>query len=297
MFVLNLEFLINMRIVYFIFIFQIFLLRLHAQNDSVFSNSVNVTTFIVDFNSYQLEGGNISSYECPDCSIDTFPLKFKYFSPDYGGVNVSLVPSNDTIFRATIINQGLGHISFPNSWNLNSLFENSLGSIEKPSDVKHYYYYSDEIVSQDPDFILMADSAWNSIKATQIANLYGENSYKAGIYLYNPVSGFTDNFYSKWVIFLYNNLNPTSTSNLNRFSNLELFPNPAKERITLNLSEKAKLNSKLEIFNNYGQLVYTENNLTKMQSINVSDFISGFFIVKIYNRNGAIISINKFFKI
>jgi len=83
--------------------------------------------------------------------------------------------------------------------------------------------------------------------------------------------------------------NITSSKTINRENaNINIYPNPAKDFVFIELPNKILKNSKIEIFNSIGNLVYKNEYLQSKMRINLSDFNSGIYFLKYYNTNKQI---------
>jgi hypothetical protein len=84
------------------------------------------------------------------------------------------------------------------------------------------------------------------------------------------------------------------TENNSEILNIDLFPNPASDNIIVNYGKILK-NSTLEIYNVTGQLIKNEEiDQTSTQSINISEFPKGLYILKI--SDGKNIGVKRFVK-
>lgn len=83
----------------------------------------------------------------------------------------------------------------------------------------------------------------------------------------------------------------TGISDINSEASIALFPNPAKESVTINFNTDEKINS-LEIFTSSGALIYSrefsENNSQKQFEIDLKQFSSGAYILRANSENGVI---------
>ncbi|MDD3998827.1 MAG: T9SS type A sorting domain-containing protein, partial [Candidatus Shapirobacteria bacterium] len=73
---------------------------------------------------------------------------------------------------------------------------------------------------------------------------------------------------------------------------IKLYPNPATDKITI---ESNYVNNKIEIYNNLGQNVCSCYSTDLTSEINVSEYPTGIYFVKVSNQNGKVTSI-KFIK-
>lgn len=64
-----------------------------------------------------------------------------------------------------------------------------------------------------------------------------------------------------------------------------VFPNPTKDNITINIQEDLADNAKVEIVNTLGQQVYSSSILMGNNEISVANFQSGLYFVKVINGN------------
>ena len=73
---------------------------------------------------------------------------------------------------------------------------------------------------------------------------------------------------------------------------IKLYPNPATDKITI---ESNSTNNKIEIYNNLGQNVYSCYSTELTSEINVSEYPTGIYFVKLSDQNGKMIT-TKFIK-
>lgn len=83
------------------------------------------------------------------------------------------------------------------------------------------------------------------------------------------------------------------TPNFDFEANFALYPNPAKNQITLSAKNEIELNS-VEIYNTLGQLILVVANAENSSTIDVSALLSGTYFVKINTNKG--VSSSKFIK-
>jgi len=81
------------------------------------ANSANFAFLVLDYNTYNFEGGYFTKYNYqPGFDADSIPFKIIYNNPvDSGNITFEYSATNDTIFSAVIWWAGLGHIIFPNT--------------------------------------------------------------------------------------------------------------------------------------------------------------------------------------
>ena len=75
-------------------------------------------------------------------------------------------------------------------------------------------------------------------------------------------------------------------------NSIKLYPNPATDKITI---ESNSADNKIEIYNNLGQNVYSCYSAELTSEINVSEYPTGIYFVKLSNQNGKVVS-TKFIK-
>jgi hypothetical protein len=276
----------------FLFIGVLITINSYCQNDAIIKKGyVNIATLIVDYDTYNFEGGDISYYSCSDCPIDSIPFTIDYDSPgDFGGVTFKLSELQDTVFSATIIWMGTGQIYYPNEFSMQGSFLDTNKVTNKPNDLR--YIDTDGNAITDAYLLNKADSAWNAIDSLKITELFAENRFKSAIYLYPPSVGAFDPNVAKWIIFLYQ-YDQSNAINSNGFNNthIQIFSNP------VNGVEKINLNLKItnyRIFNSSGQLVDKGEFLSNVHQIDVTILNSGLYFLHLSDENNEIISTEKF---
>ncbi|MFK8005131.1 MAG: T9SS type A sorting domain-containing protein [Saprospiraceae bacterium] len=79
---------------------------------------------------------------------------------------------------------------------------------------------------------------------------------------------------------------PTNTNNPELAQKIDLFPNPATDKVTLRFSD---LNAEhLEVFNNFGQTLLARNINNSQIELNTKDWNSGVYFVKIKTAEGVV---------
>lgn len=265
-----------------------------SQSDTILKESfVNIATLIVDFDSYEFEGGDMSYYSCASCPIDSIPFTIDYDSPgDFGGVTFKLSSQQDTVFHATIIWMGTGQIYYPDEFNLQAPFINSNTVINRPDDLR--YIYTDGNVITDPGLLNKADSAWSSIESLEITKLFAEQEYKSAIYLYPPTVGMFDATEAKWVIFLYNNgKSNTITNNYIEKTQVQIFPNPTNRGGKINLNLTNTNITTYRICNSLGQLLDWGEVLSNGQQLDMTFVNSGLYFLLLTDENNKMIATEK----
>jgi len=239
----------------FLFIGVLVSLNSYCQNNTIIKDGyVSIATLIVDYDTYNFEGGDISYYLCQNCPIDSIPFTIDYDTPlDFGQVTFKLSSLQDTIFNATIIWMGFGQIYYPSQFNIQSPFIDTNLITNKPYDLRYIDTEGDEIV--ESYFLDKADSAWNAIDSLKISKLFAENGFKAAIYLYPPMVGTFNPNIAKWIIFLYHYEQENSINNHNKQETyIQIFPNPTNKNKKINLNLSNTQISYYKIFNSLGLL-------------------------------------------
>jgi len=102
-----------------------------------------------------------------------------------------------------------------------------------------------------------------------------------GTFLYGMTSGGGTN--GRGVMFKYA-LGAVGIDELSMDNNeLSIYPNPASDNVTISLNA-AMQNAQVEIYNVFGQKVYSAVLVTKQETINTNQFSSGIYFVKVSNR-------------
>lgn len=168
-------------------------------------NSMNLAILIVDFNTYQFEGGTINYNDlCDSCDTDSLPFSIDFIYPcDFGSIAFKYTHTGDTLFFATTVWHGMGQIIYPDTFLSPNSFRISQNSIIDPSSIEYFFYDPITLFLADSTLKVKADSAWNSVKHLDITMEFSNNQYRVGIYLYPPSVGLFIPDLAKWIIFLY----------------------------------------------------------------------------------------------
>lgn len=168
----------------------------------IFSDSMNLTILIVDYQTYDLEGGNLLHYNlCIDSDSSSLPFLIEFDSPgDSGGIVFKYSQTNDTLFAASIWWMGLGEIIYPRYFLSPDSFRNINKSIQKPETSEYFDYW---LFLSQATLEAKTDSVWKSIKFLDIVNDYGIKMFRVGFYLYTPSVGLFNPDPAKWIVFLY----------------------------------------------------------------------------------------------
>jgi len=76
---------------------------------------------------------------------------------------------------------------------------------------------------------------------------------------------------------------------------ISIFPNPASSSVYINLSEEKSI-SKISIYNIIGKKVKEIYNINKQNTINVSGFNNGLYIIKLFGKNEELFHTQSFVK-
>lgn len=265
--------------------------QIHSLNDIILkSDSLNFVTLVVDYDTFEFEGGNISYYEpCNNCTEDSIPFEVLVNYPgDFGDITFSIQNTLETAFFATIIWMGTGEIYHPESFSATYPFNNIGNKVEKPDNIEYYDKYGTKVYN-DSSFINSADSAWYKIDSLEITKLFSENNYKAAIFLYPPSVGIFSPEAAKWIIFFYlEDFNAAIQPIFANNDRLRIYPNPCKDFLTIDkLPKKSKFYS-LEIMDLSGRtMINKQIESIQKESIDIKRFNSGVYLLRIYNNNST----------
>lgn len=271
----------------------------YSQNDSIIkSGYVNMATLIVDYDTYNFEGGNISYYSCSDCAADSIPFTIDYRAPgDFGGITFKLSSLSDTVFDATIFWMGEGQIYYPTEFSMQAPFTNGSSAINKPDDLRYIHKDGgamDSSSTNDSYYMNRADLAWNKIDQLSITNQFAEKDFKSAIYLYPPREGWFDPAVAKWIIFLYHNdqVNAINT-NKKESAQLVVTPNPANGKIRIDLNPANQYKTNYSILNLSGQLIAKGGFWGSTHQLDVSTLKSGLYLLHLSDINNKTMATRK----
>jgi hypothetical protein len=231
-----------------------------SQNDTLIKPGyANVAILMVDYDTYSFEGGNLSHYTCPSCSNNSLPffISLNGHSSDDFEVTFTLNSHFDTIFNSSTVWMGLGVLKYPTIFSSDYPFRKTNIQIPKPENMKYFDFYGTE--TNEPEFIIQADSAWKIIDSLEIVSLFSDNGFKTCILLYAPTIGIFDPKVAKWMIFLYGQERSNSKEEDFIIENMRLYPNPANDYALFKYTLPAGTTSvQLQIRDLYGRLVKEE---------------------------------------
>ncbi len=271
----------------------------YCQDDSIIKNGyVNMATLIVDYDTYNFEGGNISYYSCADCVVDSIPFTIDYReSGDFGGITFKLSTFPYAVFDATIIYMGEGQIYYPDEFSMQETFTNGSSVINKPNELRYLHWDGsamDSSSANDLYYMERADLAWNKIDQLAITSIFAEKGFKSAIYLYPPTVGLFDPAKAKWVIFLYHN-DQVNTINRNKSNSVQLLvtPNPTKGEVRIHLNSTNQCKTNYTIFNQSGQLETKGEFWGSTHQLDVSTLKSGLYLLYLSDINNKTMATKK----
>lgn len=232
----------------------LFHLQSNAQGDTIiFPGFVNLSTIILGFETFEYEGGDLSYYDCVDCSNNSLPFNVIFNSPgDFGDITFSLNPTSDTIFSGTLVWDGQGEITYPEDYMIDFPF-NGVNDISPLPDSIVFYDQNGEITT-DNFLTQHEETIWNVIDTLAITNFYSVYNFKVGIHFYAPSWGPLNYSVAKWVVFFYYyHDSPNFLEDPGDDSDIVLFPNPTPS--LLNLKADFSDQFKYEIYSIMGECV------------------------------------------
>lgn len=250
---------------------------------------LNFVTLVVDYDTYEFEGGDLSYYQkCDNCTDDSIPFQILVNYPgDFGDIIFGIQNTMDTIFFASIIWMGYGQIYHPDNYHFDYPFNPINNQVPKPNVIEYYDMYGSKIYD-DPTFIQSADLAWHKIDSLAITHLFSETNYKVGIYLYPPTVGGFDPLVAKWVIFFYLNdytvsIMPSKISD--EVEPILIYPNPCQNYLTVESPFNSLEECQLEIIDLSGKFfLIQEFSMSEINTLDVSLLKPGVYIVKMNSR-------------
>ena len=240
-------------------------------------NSANFAFLKVDYTTYNFEGGYFAKFGYhPGHDIYEIPFDIIYNPPfDFGDITFKYSGTGDSIFAATIVWAGRGHITYPDSISGSNEFsvDSSINVIPYSF---QYYNYIGEI--KDSIFRQKADSAWLSVKNLSVVKRFGEegNVFRVGLYLYTPSVGAFDPYTAKWIVFLYRGqllLNVGDDVNKpESYRLLQNYPNPFNPLTTIQYAIGKRQFVSLKVYDISGREVAALVNEIKNPGTYVVDF-------------------------
>ncbi|NNJ54877.1 MAG: T9SS type A sorting domain-containing protein [Bacteroidia bacterium] len=208
-----------------------------------------------------------------DVQVDGNDVK-KYTDLDFVGI--------ETVGANLVDASGMDHVNF-DIWSPNStLFKIKIvdfgadGGFQGGDDSEH-----------ELEFTAPATEEWINYRIP-FSDFTGltETSNIAQIILASQPTGssviYLDNFF-------FSTGNGASVSDMDEFNSFNIYPNPATEKVNIDLEVQNGVILDYAILNVSGQTVYTENVNAKRvaKSLNTSDFGSGIYFIKVVTENGS----------
>lgn len=257
---------------------------------------VTVATLIVDFQTYNFDGGNISYYDCPSCSNDTFPLLSEYVAPgDFGYMKFKLNPSMDIFFNGSIVWAGEGGIFYPTIFGIDPPFANSSINISTPDDFLTLDYDGMPMQGQNPvnDALL----SWNAIRYLEITKIFSSQGFKSAVYFYAPAVGAFDAGPAKYIIFLYHQEGMVAVNEKEDLENyLKVYPNPVIDNLVIETNDQNEINQRYIISSVEGEEIFQGNCSVNKTIISCSDLETGIYLYTIVNAENRIIKQDRIMK-
>lgn len=257
--------------------------------------SANFAFLVVDFNTYDFEGGYFTKFDYyPGYDIAGIPFSIVYNPPiDSGDILFTYSATNDTIFAASIWWMGQGQILFPDSIDDASLFTYDSTIMINPFTIA-YLNYVGEI--EDSVFRQKADSAWLSvIKLLILKSFNAQGSvFRVGLYLYAPAVGMFVPEVAKWIVFLYRGqliVGVEDETEVPNYHHLyQNYPNPFNPKTNIEFDIAESQNVKISIYNILGVekeiLLNAYMKAGKHKIVfNGSNYSSGVYLYKIVTDN------------
>lgn len=163
------------------------------------NDSATVGIFIVNAASNKFEEGKILKFPLAiGCDADSIPFKITNGSWDLYWMVYKYTPTDDTIFCASSIWQGIGYIMHPHSWDTSTSFIISNNIVTLTSPIQ---YFVPDYILYDSTSVEAQNHSWDAINNLSVVNTLCQHPYRVGFYYWAPqADGFGDN---KWIVFLY----------------------------------------------------------------------------------------------
>lgn len=85
----------------------------------------------------------------------------------------------------------------------------------------------------------------------------------------------------------------TSTQDLPWNNKVDISPNPTSKNFTLEISTNESINHYIKIFDVYGENLFSKNLKTRMESIGISDFADGLYLIQLRRNTGELLANKK----
>ena len=267
----------------------------YAQNDSIIKNGyVTIAVLVVDYYTYQFEGGHIANYSCPDCPKDSIPFSILYEPPaDTGYIIFKLASSEDKIFQVCYYWNSEAEISYPGEFSTQGLFGNTDQETKHPGDLR-YIDYNGKAIS-DENKLSRADSAWQAIDSLEITALFAGKGFKSAVYFFPQSEVFWPPI-TKWIFFLYHNAQPNALKP-HHLTNTQarLYPNPLKAHQKLNLDLTNTSISHYQFYNALGQSVLKGkfSNSNHLHQLDISSLTPGLYVLRLVDEVGKEVMVGR----
>lgn len=266
-----------------------------AQNKAILDQgTVNIATLIIDFDTYEFEGGNLTHYVCEACYNDSIPLNINFDEPgDFGGMTFKLAPTNDTVFDASIIWMGLGEIHQPYEFSNNSPFSEANILTPQPENIRLLYFDGKPL---DQTYLLeKIDSVWDVVDSLEITKDFAENGFETLIYFYPPAIGMINPSVAKWVVFLYQKGQNNGIIDQDSKENFTIYPNPNKGLFNIS-SYSEKYNHSYQIYDITGVRILSGKINAQNQTLDISESPNGLYFIQLFDQNEMLIKTKKIVK-
>ncbi|WP_294818186.1 hypothetical protein [uncultured Flavobacterium sp.] len=172
-------------------------------NDANPVNGNKVLMLKVDLLTNTFEGGRQLSFE----EAESFTITPEYVSPgDFGSIKLKYEETGETIFDGTIVWNGLGQMSYPETLDVPNSFAvmNNETAMPDPEDFVHVEYGEGEIGF--PFLTIDHQGIWDAVDNLQLVEDYRASNpgAKVNIFLYAPSVGIGDPAQWDWFVILKN---------------------------------------------------------------------------------------------
>ncbi len=166
---------------------------------TVVTPSDKIQLLVVDFTTYNFEGGKEITLSKSGITNDTIPVTVNYKPPgDFGNIQLFHKISNDLLFDGSIIWMGRGKIKFPSAFDTSTTFIRMGSALAQPdsSRFQKIFYENFQTVN--------ATAIWNAINKLKVTQDYNQFNKRIGLFLYTPSVGIGNPLEWDWIVFLSN---------------------------------------------------------------------------------------------
>jgi hypothetical protein len=162
-------------------------------------DSMNVAILVLDYLSYELEGGRVNHYApCDGCDRDSLPFEQIYEPPnDYGSVTFRYTETGDTLLYASVIWIGPGRIEYPREFLPASIFTRVNDLPDAPLGIEYFYN------SRKTQPFAEGEAAWFRVRTLDVVRAFATSPYRVGVYWHIARDGEFVPELDSWVVFLY----------------------------------------------------------------------------------------------